>query len=106
MNTPNFKKETAHKIFEKHQEVIIDLSNANLVGTDREGKDIKYSEDLKLASLKENHDYKDILQKAILCIYEVRNNLFHKGKVLDLIADSSTLLRDVIRGYLIDYVAN
>jgi hypothetical protein len=89
---------TAQKIFNSNQKVITDLSKAGLFGY----RGAKYSEDLAL-SLK-NNDPIEILSKANLCVYEVRNKLLHKGEVLNFIADSSSLLNDIIKGCLKDYV--
>jgi hypothetical protein len=89
---------TAQKIINRNQKVITDLSKASLKGY----HGTKFSEDLAL-SLKKNNP-KEILSKANLCVYEVRNKLLHKGEVLDFIADSSSLLNDIIKGCLKDYV--
>lgn len=91
--------ETARKIFQKHQRTVEDLSNANLVSWGC----VPYSEQLR-ESLEKGRDPRAILPKATLCIFEVRNNLFHKGEVLGLIKGSSSLLRDIIRECLKLYV--
>jgi hypothetical protein len=89
---------TAQTIFNRNQKVITDLSEAGLLGY----RGANYSENLAL-SLNKNHP-KEIISKANLCIYEVRNKLLHKGEVLNFIADSSSLLNDIIKGCLKDYI--
>lgn len=91
--------ETARRIFQKHQRTVEDLSNANLVSWGS----VPYSEQLR-ALLKKDSDPRAILPKVALCVFEVRNNLFHKGEVLELMKDSSSLLRDIIRECLKFYV--
>lgn len=71
--------ETARRIFQKHQRTVEDLSKANLVSIGG----VPYSEQLG-ALLKKGSDPRAILPKATLCIFEVRNNLFHKGEVLGM----------------------
>lgn len=93
------ESETARKIFEKHQRAVEDLSNANLVSLGG----VQCSEQLR-EFLEEGAHPRAILPRATLCIFEVRNNLFHKGVVLELMKGSSSLLRDVIRECLKSYV--
>lgn len=90
---------TARKIFHKHQRTVEDLANANLVSWGG----VPYSEQL-IALLKRGNDPRAILPKATLCIFEVRNNLFHKGEALELLKGSSSLLRNIIRECLKLYV--
>lgn len=92
------KPKTAQEIFNKHQKVIEDLSKANLKGY----HGTKYSEQL-LELLKKDADSKAVLQKAVLCVYEVRNKLFHKG-IADLAIYSSSFLRDIIKVCLKSYI--
>jgi hypothetical protein len=89
---------TVRAILEKHSGTMTVLADAGLEGY--QGK--TFSADLK-SVLKGSHK-KAILQRAVLCVYEVRNSLFHKGQALSLIDDSSLLLRDLVRGCLRDYL--
>lgn len=89
-----YDKDTAERILQKHKKTVEDLSNANLVGLGGGTP----SEDLR-KELEKNKDYRAILQKVALCIYEVRNHLFHKGRAHGLMQRSSSLLRDIIREY-------
>lgn len=93
------KTVTAQIILDKHHKVVEGLSNANLVSLGN----VPYSKQLQ-ELLKEGSDPRVIITKAVLCIAEVRNNLFHKGEILELMKDSSSLLRDIIRGCLKSYV--
>lgn len=87
------KTETAKLIFHKHKPTIKKLSMANLIGWKRAER----SKELLALLRRQKHDLKAILTKTMLCIYEVRNTLFHKGEVLETINQSSALLRDVFR---------
>jgi hypothetical protein len=89
------KNERAKDIVEKNKQTIIDLSEANLVGW----KGAKYSEGLK-EILKQQSCFKAIMVKAVLCIYEVRNKLFHRGEIMFLLAGCNSLLRDLIKEIL------
>ena len=95
----SLETETARRIFQKHQRTVEDLSNANLVSWGG----VPYSEQLRVL-LKKGSDPRAILPKVTLCIFEVRNNLLHKGEVLELMKGSSSLLRDIIRECLKFYV--
>jgi len=91
--------ETACRLFQKHQQIIRDLSAAYLVSF----RGVNYGE--KLCSfLKEKKHPRAVLPKVALCIYEVRNELFHKGEVLKLMKGSSSFLGDIIRECLKFYV--
>jgi hypothetical protein len=90
---------TVRAILEKHSGTILALADAGLEGYSGE----TFSADLK-SVLKGSHK-KAILQRVLLCVYEVRNSLFHKGQALGLIDNSSLLLRDIVRGCLRDYLA-
>ena len=94
------KTETAKQIFLNHEETIKKLSMANLIGW----KGAERSKDLLELLQRRKHNLKAILTKTMLCIYEVRNTLFHKGEVLETINQSSALLRDVFRESLKTYV--
>ncbi len=94
------KTETAKQIFLKHEETIKKLSMANLIGWTGAERSNALLELLQ----RRKHNLKAILTKTMLCIYEVRNTLFHKGEVLETINQSSALLRDVFRESLKTYV--
>jgi len=88
------KAEAARRAFDRHQPIVKELSEANLVGWWR---DARYSEELQKELSKRRIHPRAILPKAALCIYEVRNRLFHKGEALAIMEGSSSLLRDIIR---------
>lgn len=90
---------TTKTIFQKHERTINDLSNANLMGL----SGVSYSKQLR-TFLEERKHPRAILPKAVLCIFEVRNALFHRGEALGLIEMCSSLLKDVIRECLKFYV--
>jgi len=90
----------ANTILEKHKKTIIELSNANLISW----KGAKRSEKLRGLLKRDKKPAKDILIKVEDCIYEVRNKFLHTGKALELIKGSSSLLRDLIRESLKEYV--
>lgn len=94
------KTETAKQIFLKHEETIKKLSMANLIGW----TGVERSNELLKLLQRQKPNLKDVLTKTMLCIYEVRNTLFHKGEVLETINQSSALLRDVFRESLKTYV--
>jgi len=94
------ERQTIQEILQKHKTIIERLSKANL----RSWQGKLYSKPLQ-DSLEKGHDVKSILQKAALCVYQVRNDLFHKGAVIQLMEDSGSLLRDIIRECLKSYVS-
>lgn len=88
------KNERAKEIFEKNKQTIVELSGANLIGWNG----AKYSE--KLKEILKQTDFKAIMTKVILCIFEARNRLFHRGEVTPLLVGCNSLLRDLIREVL------
>ena len=95
------KTETIKLILNTHESTITKLSEANLIGW----RGAKRSNDLYKLLRIQSPDQKDILTKTMLCIYEVRNTLFHKGEALKTIINpSSALLRDVFIKSLETYV--
>lgn len=91
--------EIARRIFKEHQRTVEGLSDAKLVSW----RGVPYSEQLKELLMKES-DPRAILPKAAVCIFEVRNRLFHKGEILGLVNGCSSLLRDILRESLRSYV--
>jgi hypothetical protein len=90
------KNERAKEIFEKNKKAILELSEANLIGWNG----AKYSEKLK-ETFKQQSDFKVMMTKVTLCIFEIRNRLFHRGEIMPLIAGCNSLLKDLIREVLI-----
>ena len=88
--------ETARDIYEKNKNTFNELASANLVGWNG----AKRSEKLK-RMLERQDDFKAILIKAILCVFEVRNRLFHRGEELSLIPLCNSLLKDLINKILL-----
>ena len=75
----------------RHRDRIDELSNADLIslyGTNR-------SEDLKKAL--KDQDNREILKKTALCIYNVRNDLFHGGISPASIDSCTLILQDMIK---------
>ena len=100
MMSKYMKAETAKLISHKHKLTIEKLSRANLKGFRGAERSKALLEELQ----RQKPNLKDILTKTMLCIYEVRNTLFHKGEVLETINQSSALLRDFFRESLKTYV--
>ena len=86
---------TAEGITELNKETIRQLSEANLEGWHGE----KTSQNLE-ESIKSGESAKVQLCRALLCVYEVRNNLIHKGQKLPVLGGSTHLLRDIIVGVI------
>jgi len=91
------KIDSAKAIIDNNKNTIDELIKANLIGW----KGARPSENLK-KMVKKNADAKTIVSKAVLCVLEVRNSLFHKGEVLSLLEGCSSLLRDVIGKTVMD----
>jgi len=70
----------ANEILEKHKETVNELSRANLISW----REARRNEKLRELLARARSDPKTILIKAAFCILEVRNKVFHKGKVLEL----------------------
>jgi hypothetical protein len=93
--------ESAQGIFENHREVIGELAKADLKrGTKQPNKELKDAMD----ALDKNPDYKEVIKKTALCVYEVRNKLFHRGLKSSLVEKSNPLLRDLILKTLEDFL--
>jgi hypothetical protein len=95
------KIDSAKDIFHRNKNTIDELVKAKLVGW----KGRKPSEKLK-ETIQQNADCKAIMSKAALCVFEVRNSLFHKGEVLSLLGGCSLLLRDLVNKIIIDILLN
>lgn len=93
--------QAANRIVQKHHTTIETLSKANLVGFRGTG----YSEKLAL-DLKKKVSPRAILPKVVLCIYEVRNNMFHKGESTELTTHSDKLLMDIAKECLKSYLSS
>jgi len=90
LNT-HLDNETAKSIFEANENAINELAKANLVGWNG----AKRSKDLN-SVLQQQTDFKTIAMRATLCIFEVRNRLFHRGEETSLISPCNSLLRHLI----------
>jgi hypothetical protein len=91
------KAETAESIYDQNRQIVNELVTADLTGR----KGANPSRDLKRVLEKEAIP-RVIVSKAVLCVFEVRNTLFHKGEVLSLIDGCSSFLRDIISKGLAD----
>ena len=80
-------------VFTKNQKTIEDLSSAQLTSFGGVERSKKLKDELQ----KRTSTPSSILIKATLCIYEVRNNLFHAGVSSNLLQVSASLLADIIR---------
>jgi hypothetical protein len=89
------KIESAKTVYDRNREAISEL--ANLIGW----RESRKSDELK-EIMEKKGDCKAILSKAALCVFQVRNSLFHKGKVLPLLAACNDFLRDVISKTIVD----
>jgi hypothetical protein len=85
----------AKEIADRNKEIIKQLYEANLEGWQGQ----KTSQDLE-ESIKLNENAKVQLCRALLCVYEVRNNLIHKGQKLPVLGGSTHLLREIIVGVI------
>jgi len=93
------KNETAKSIYAKNKKMVNELAEADLVGF----FGAKQSEKLK-RMLQEQADFKAIMIRAMLCVFEVRNRLFHRGEEMSLIPACNSLLRYVINETLIAFL--
>jgi len=85
------KNDIAKIIFYQNKEIIDELIKADLIGRNgatpsRNLKDI----------IERKGDFKAIMNKVALCVFEVRNSLFHRGEVLSLINGCNSLMRDLV----------
>lgn len=94
--------ESAQGVFENHKKVICELAEENLIGKGNKQR----SEELKqtMDALDKNPDYKEVIKKTALCIYEVRNRLFHRGMKVSLVEKSNPILKDLILKTLEDFL--
>jgi hypothetical protein len=101
-----YLKPASQSLFNKHKQFIDDLSNANLIDRNCKNRSEKLREKLqKEESHRSLSDYTAILIKAEWCIAEIRNKLFHEGKMdLGLIRRSSMLLADIICETIKEYL--
>lgn len=79
-------------IFKNHDAVIAKLSSESL--TNRSGTE-NYSKRLATSISQSNN--RDVWLYTILCIYVIRNNLFHEGKELSYLKDVNKILKDIVR---------
>jgi hypothetical protein len=99
------KTESARAIFEKHRKSISQFVDASLKS--RRGRNRSAELEQAIAGLeRKDADYKAVMVKTALCIYEVRNKFFHKGEVLPLVDSCNTLLRELIHSIVIDLLRN
>lgn len=80
-------------LVKEHESMIGGLTKLNLISDKKE----RYS--TKLKSALKNKKTKEIWRYTILCVYIIRNNLFHKGKKLDdyPLRHVNSLLEDVVK---------
>ena len=89
-----YLRPASQTILTKHHNILDELSNANLRnfrGT------VDRSEQLKQELQRSSHTPKVVLRKALLCVYEFRNGLFHGGVSSDLIEECALFLATIIR---------
>jgi len=92
--------DSANEVFELDKETINILGKSNIVGWRGRHPSIN------LANAIENKENcKVILSRAVLCIYEVRNSLFHQGLVAELLNGCSSLLRDLNNSLIRDILS-
>lgn len=98
------RNESAKTVFERNEKLFEQLVVASLIGW----KNQRRSDELKqaISALEKNGDYKSVMMKMALCIYEVRNKFLHRGEAMSLINDCNTLLRELIHALLKDLVQN
>jgi hypothetical protein len=89
--------DSANDILDCNKNAIDDLSKAKLEGW----QGSKPSEHL-MEAIRQKEDSKAILGKATLCVFEVRNSLFHRGQVPSLLGGCSAFLRDLVDKTIID----
>jgi hypothetical protein len=98
------RNESAKTLFERNEKLLEQFVIASLDGW----KNQKRSDELKraISTLEKNGDYKAVMMKTALCIYEVRNKFLHRGEAMSLINGCNTLLRELIHALLKDLVQN
>ena len=90
-NFPSKRNNMLGDLVNRHTDKIDELSNANLISLYGKNR----SADLKNALKAQNN--REILKKTALCIYAVRNDLFHGGNVTSLINPCTRILQDLIK---------
>lgn len=92
------KNEEAKNIFDKYESLLDKLIKLNLIGRGNQNR----SQDLEdaISNIGKNSDYKNVIMKAAMCIYEIRNNVFHKGIETPHIQNSTGFLRDLIHAII------
>lgn len=97
----NYLTSASQSVFQNHQKIIEDLSNAQLISI----HGVNRSKKLKDKLQKNASTPVLILIKAVKCIYQVRNDPIHNGEIhSDLLKGSSSLLADIIRKVTRAYV--
>jgi hypothetical protein len=92
------KIQSARKVASDHKNTIDVLSKAKLC----DWKGLKdFSKELSEA-ITMGQDSKAIVAKSLLCVYCVRNSLFHKGDMLTLLAGTNAFLRDLVNSLIVD----
>lgn len=94
------KMDTAKAVFERNNQTIDDLAKSNIAGWHNR----KPSADL-VAAINKGENRKVLLCRAVLCVYEVRNGLFHKGDLSRLLDGCSQFLRDLTNSILTDILS-
>jgi len=90
-NFPSKRNKMLDVLVNRHRAEIDELSNASLITLHGKNRSV----DLKNA-LKAQHN-REILKKTALCIYAVRNDLFHGGNFTSLISSCTLILQDMIK---------
>lgn len=90
---------TAQDIYTRNKGTIEELARANLTGIRGPNRSVDLKEILENGA-----NPKAIVSKVALCVFEVRNSLFHKGEVLSLVSGCNFLLRDIVSKTLIDVI--
>jgi hypothetical protein len=96
------KIESARKIVKDNNETINVLSKAGLC----DWKGLKdFSKELSEA-ISKGKDCKSIVAKALLCVYCVRNSLFHRGDMVELMTVANVFLRDLTNQLIVDTLSH
>lgn len=97
-------RETVTSLLSKHSEIIEALANSNLTDWYEQT-----SYGRKLQESLDTNDYRDQLKKTALCLYVVRNQIFHGGaglkEELDFHSKCSSLLFDLVRMTIVSYAS-
>ena len=93
------RNESAKTIFNRNKELVKQLEAASLKGWQKQNRSGELKEAIE--ALGKNGDYKAVIVKTALCIYEVRNRFLHWGEEeISLINGCNTLLRELIHALL------